>query len=194
MPGEDPKTPQPSRLTHALGAAFDAGNLDRDRIYDLVVSELRRIARGALRAHSAGAGIHVTQLIGEVWLRMANRGSDCWRSRDHFVGWASQVVRSILVDQARADRALKRGGGRQAEPMTNSIAGPGAADYDILALDEALSELAEVDPKGARIVELCYFGGLSQREAAAVLAIDESTVKRRWRMARGWLQARIGHD
>jgi len=188
----DPEPTRHRQLTEDLRAVLGAGDADREQVYDMVVSELRRIAGSTLGAGNSRAGFQATQIIGEVWLKMAAGRSPSWRSRDHFVGWAAKVVRSILVDQARASRALKRGAGQAHDPLSDSIAGPNGPAYDIVALDEALTLLAEVDPKGARIVELCYFGGLSQREAAAVLSIDESTVKRRWRVARAWLQARFG--
>ena len=196
MTSEDPapSPTSPPRLTQILRNALEADGVDREGVYRLVVLELRRIASSALRKQRTGTNMQVTQLVNEAWLKMAHHHPSSWKDRDHFQGWAARVVRSILVDQARARLALKREGQATPVPLTDSISHIEGPQYDLLALDEALVELEQVDPKGARVIELCYFGGMTQSEASAVLDIDESTVKRRSRMARGWLEARLRDD
>lgn len=168
------------------------GNADaRSRLIDLVFPELRRIAFLHMRRERAGHTLQATALVNELWLRLSGQNKD-WKNRAHFFAVAAQLMRQILVDYARHHRAARRGGGA---PVADLKEVPTIADSrseKMLALDEALSRLAEWEPRQSRVVELRFFGGLSEGEIADVLGISTRTVKRDWSTARAWLYAEIG--
>ena len=173
-------------------AAGDPAALDE--LLPLVYDELRRQARRYMRAQPAGHTLQTTALVHEAYLRLVGQSHVDWQSRAHFLGVASKAMRSILVDHARARSAAKRGGAAHA--VTLDEAG-GVADagsrrgVDVLALDEALARLAELDSRKSQLVELRYFGGLGIEEAAAVLGVSPATVKREWTTARAWLRREL---
>jgi len=158
-----------------------------DRLIPLVYQELRRIASFYLRRKRPGDSLQTSALINEAYLRLADHKNMRWQNRGHFFAVAAQAMRRILVDHARARNAGKRHGGSvkvsldQAADMSRQL-GP-----EIIALDDALKELAVFDPRKSRIVELRYFGGLSVDETAEVLEVSPITVKREWRAAKLWL-------
>ena len=173
-------------------AAGDPAALDE--LLPLVYDELRRQARRYMRAQPPGHTLQTTALVHEAYLRLVGQSHVDWQSRAHFLGVASKAMRSILVDHARARSAAKRGGAARA--ITLDEAG-GVADarsqrgVDVLALDEALARLAELDSRKSQLVELRYFGGLGIEEAAAVLGVSPATVKREWTTARAWLRREL---
>ncbi|HEX3232971.1 MAG TPA: sigma-70 family RNA polymerase sigma factor [Gemmatimonadales bacterium] len=165
-----------------------------DELLPLIYEELRRQAARQLRSQPAGHTLQATALVHEVYLRLVGRPDAEWQSRAHFFGVAARAMRSILVDHARARQAAKRGG--QARRLTLGAADgvadrPPESEVDVLALDEALARLAELDPRQAQVVELRYFAGSTIQETAHVLGLSHATVEREWRTARLWLRREL---
>lgn len=187
-------TPSTSPDVTALLRAWSDG--DRAALAELVpvvYRELHRQAERYMRGQSPGHTLQATALVNEVYLRLVSRESVDWKNRAHFFGVAAKVMRSILVDHARARRASKRGGG--ADQVTLAAADEaGGQEVEVLELDEVLQRLAELDSRKAALVELRWFGGLSIEEAAAVLAVSSATAKREWRTARAWLRRELTPD
>jgi RNA polymerase sigma factor (TIGR02999 family) len=174
--------------------AWAAGDAQAtDSLVRLVYGELRRQARLALRHEGGSQTLQPTALVHEAWLRLGDQHDARWESRTQFFAVAAQMMRRVLLDHARTRRALKRGGGT----MQISLVGVGAADnrtldaVDLIALDEALTRLAALDPQKARLVDLRYFAGLSIPEAAEVLGVSTATVGREWAVARMWLRREL---
>jgi RNA polymerase sigma factor (TIGR02999 family) len=151
----------------------------------LVYNELRRLAAHLLRREQAGHTLQPTALVHEAYLRMIDQTRVDWHSRAHFLALAAQMLRRVLVDHARAKHRAKRGSGRVVLSL-QEVPGP-APNLDVVALDEALCELARIDAQQSRIVELRFFAGVSIEETAASLGISPATVKRDWAVARAWL-------
>jgi RNA polymerase sigma factor (TIGR02999 family) len=164
-----------------------------ERAYDLLIpfvyGELRRLARAQLRRDPAGQSLQPTALVHEAYLRLVNADID-WRDRTHFLSVAARVMRRILVERARARRARKRGGDDLRITLAGPIPAP-ARPIDLLALDEAMERLQGFDERQARVVELCYFGGLTYPEIGEALGISEATVDRDLRHARAWLRREL---
>lgn len=158
-----------------------------DSLLPLVYDELRRIARHYLQGERSGHTLQSTALVNEVYMRMVAQDLPEWQNRAHFFAVAAHLMRQILVDHARSHRASKRGGDVYKIALEEAEGQPLATDVDILALDEALKELAEMDPQQGKVVELKFFAGLSNEDTAEVLGISPSTVKRDWVTARAWL-------
>jgi len=162
-----------------------------ERLIPIVYAELRRLAAHYLRAERPDHTLQPTALVHEAYLRLVAHGRRDWQNRAHFFAVAAETMRALLVDHARARLAVRRGGGMtRVELAAGAAAGPGESP-DILALDAALERLARRDARQARVVELRYFGGLSNEEVAQVLGISERTVKREWALARAWLYAEL---
>ena len=161
------------------------------RLMPLVYAELRRLAGRYMRGERPGHTLQATALVHEVYLRLVGHEDVDWQNRAHFFGVAANLMRRILVDHARAKQAKKRGGGDQKVSMEEVALVQPEASPQILALDEALERLARRDPRQARIVELRYFAGLTDQEAAEVLGISVRTVKRDWNVARAWLYQQL---
>ena len=160
-----------------------------ERLMPLVTGELRRLARAHLRRERRDHTLQPTALVNEAYLRLVNVDRIQWRDRTHFFAFASRVMRRILVDHARAHRAAKRTAWR-VTPVAD--AGPADRhDVDLIALDEALDELASMDARQARLVELRFFAGLTIDETADVLGVGSATVTRDWATARAWLYRRL---
>ena len=170
-----------------------AGGAVRTRLDELVptlYADLRRIAERSMRKERAGHVLDPPALVSEAYLRLAEQSRTEWRSREHVLAAAAQVMRRILVDHARNRGAQKRGGDAEELPLDETTAAALATaedDVDLGALDEALARLAQLDAQAVRIVELRYFAGLTLEETAAVLDVSTATVKRDWAMARAWL-------
>lgn len=181
--------PTVTQLLHAWGGG-DAGALDQ--VVPLVYAELRRQAERYLRREAPGHTLQTTALVHEAYLRLVDQRSARWESRAQFFGVAAQLMRRILVDHARGHHAAKRGGSAIQVPLEEGTAAAQERDVDLLALDEALTRLAALDERQARVVELRYFMGLGIEETAEALAISPATVKREWAMARAWLRRELG--
>ena len=161
----------------------------------LVYAELRCRAALYLRYERTDHTLSPTALVHEAYLRLIGQRRVAWQNRAHFFGIASQVMRRILVDHAREQRAAKRPNIALRVTLDERLGRTQPPDCDLLLLDQALNDLMAVDPQQGRIVELRYFGGLSEREVAEVLSISRSTVTREWQTARAWLFRRMtkGH-
>lgn len=163
-----------------------------EKLMPLVHSELRRLAGNYLRRERAGHTLQPTALVNEAYLRLVDQRKAKWQNRAQFYGIAAQLMRRILVDHARQHNAAKRGGSDQQRLSITSAHGlSDKPDLDLLALHEALEELAVVDPQQSRIVELKFFGGLSIEETAEVMNLGHATVERDWKMARAWLRRKL---
>jgi len=165
-----------------------------DELLPLVYGELRRIAHRQLAGEPDGHTLSTTALVHEAYLRLADQHT-AWGDRAHFFALAARAMRRILVDYARRHRAFRRGAGGQpvaldAAEDAGLLAGQERAE-ELLALDEALARLAQLDPRLARVVECRFFGGLSEVETAEALGLSQRTVSRSWTLARGWLFAEL---
>ena len=184
--------------------AWGAGDAHAsDSLVRLVYAELRRQARLALRRERDGHTLQPTALVHEAWLRLGDQHDAQWESRAQFFAIAAQTMRRVLLDHARARHAAKRGGGAVQVTLGGAdegSAGRGARQdegtaldaVDVIALDDALARLAELDPQKARLVDLRYFAGLSIPEAAEVLGVSTATLGREWAVARMWLRRELG--
>lgn len=176
----------PHEFTALLSAWREGDQVARDRLVGIVYPELRAIARRQLLNERGDHTLQPTALVNEAYMRLARMERIDWQDRVHFVRMASRLMREILVDHARRHNAGKRDGGERIPLTQLDLAAP-AADLDMVALDAALSRLAEVDPARAQLVELRYFGGLTIEETAEALSISPATAKRHWQAARAWL-------
>jgi RNA polymerase sigma factor (TIGR02999 family) len=158
-----------------------------DRLMPLVYNELRRIAARYLHSERSGHTLQTTALVHEAYLRLVDETHIEWQGRAHFFGVAATLIRNILVDHARTQKALKRGGNVSKLSLDEAFAIPAQKEPDILAVDDALRELSKIDEQQARIVELRFFAGLTIEETAEVLNISVSTVKRDWVLAKTWI-------
>lgn len=163
-----------------------------DRLMPLIYAELRRIASRYMAAQRPTHTLQTTALIHEAYLRMANKSGGKWTNRAHFLGVAAKAMRNILVDHARAEQAARRGG-QQKQTVSLDDAAQVSVEHsaDILALDDALQDLGALCPRQSRVVELRYFGGLSNEEIAEALSVSPETVMRDWRAARAWLYLQL---
>jgi RNA polymerase sigma-70 factor (ECF subfamily) len=167
----------------------DQGALNK--LMPLVYDELRRLAQHYLRGERADHTLQPTALVHEAWLRLVRTDHMTWQHRAHFIGVAAEMMRRILVDHARQHRALIRGGGETKVSLDEARDVPPQTEVDVIALDDALNSLSQIDPRQNRIVELKYFGGLEISEIAEVLGISPATVKRDWAWARAWLHREL---
>jgi RNA polymerase sigma factor (TIGR02999 family) len=154
--------------------------------------ELRRIAASFMQRERAGHTLQPTALVNELFLKLMGGATVEWQNRAHFMAVASQQLRRILVDHARQRRAEKRGGELQATTLVEGSAIARPFEENLLDLHDALDGLAALDPRAARVIELRYFGGLTEKEAAEVLGISIATLKRDWEAGRAWLVSRLG--
>jgi RNA polymerase sigma factor (TIGR02999 family) len=161
-----------------------------DQLFPLVYAELHRLARGKLRHERPGHSLQPTLLVHEVYLRMAGEGLPV-QGRTHFLSVAARVMRRILIDMARGRRAQKRGGDDLRVTLTSEPIAPASDPVDVLTLDTALLRLQDFDPRQADVIELAYFGGLTQPEIGEALGISPATVERDLRHARAWLKREL---
>jgi RNA polymerase sigma factor (TIGR02999 family) len=171
-----------------LLAEWGQGNeAARDQLMPLVYGELRRLAAYYMARENSGHTLQATALVNEAYLRLADQRCVTFQSRAHFFGLACWMMRRILVDHARRKGYAKRGGHIRQTPLDEAMVISEEKAPEVIALDEALTRLAAVDPRKSQVVELRYFGGLSVEEAAEVLKISAATVRRDWNMAKAWL-------
>jgi RNA polymerase sigma-70 factor, ECF subfamily len=157
----------------------------------LVYDELRRLAAGYIARERPGQTLQATALVNEAFVRLVGEKARGFQNRAHFVAIAALSMRQILVQRARARRAAKRGGAPDRVTLDEAMLPSADPAVDVLALDEALTRLAALDPTQARIVELRYFGGLTIEETAEALRLSPATIKREWAMARAWLKQEL---
>lgn len=179
-----------ARSETVTGLLFQWRDGDRDafdRLFPLVYQELHRLAKAYMRRQRAGHTLQTSALINETYLRLVDHKNMRWQNRAHFFAVAAQAMRRILVDHARRRGYAKRGGGALKVSLDEAATIAVGRSEELVALDEALSELAGFDERKSRIVELRYFGGLSVEETAHVLKVSSATVMREWRGAKLWL-------
>jgi RNA polymerase sigma factor (TIGR02999 family) len=157
-----------------------------DALFPIVYAELRRLAASYLRKERPDHTLQSTALVHEAYLRLVDQKAS-WQNRAHFLGIAAQTMRRILLDHAKRRAASKRGGGEYTLQVDEGLIQGKERDLNLIVLDDALSELEKIDPVRGRIVEMRFFGGLSNEEAAAVLEVSPATVQRQWAGARAWL-------
>lgn len=177
----------PGEVTRLL-IELRAGRREAEaKLIPLVYAELRRLAAHYLRGERPDHTLQPTALVHEAYLRLTRLTDLDWQSRSHFFATAATVMRRILVDHARAQGANKREGFREAINIEDALVASPEKSAELIALDEALERLAKLDARRSKIVELKFFGGLSEEETAEVLGISARTVKRDWRVAKAWL-------
>lgn len=179
--------PSSQEITQLLLAWGNGDKMALDRLVPLVYDELRRLARNYMRHQRGGHTLQTTALVNEAYLRLIDSSRVNWQNRTHFFAISAQLMRRVLVDFARAKNSLKRGGERIRVTLDERIEAPVERETDLVALDEALQSLARLNARQAQIVELRYFGGLSEEEIAETLKISTRTVRRDWSIARAWL-------
>ena len=184
----------PETITDLLVQWREGDNAALDRLIPLVYEELRRMAGHYMRARRAGDSLQTSALINEAYLRLADHKNMRWQNRAHFFAVAAQAMRRILVDRARARTAQKRQGGNIKVSLDRAAELGQEREAELLALDDALKQLAAFDERKGRIVELRYFGGLSVDETAELLDVSAVTVKREWRAAKLWLLRELSNQ
>jgi RNA polymerase sigma factor (TIGR02999 family) len=183
-------TPQPGTVSQLL-QAWGRGDLQaREDLVPLVYRELRKRAVGYLRRERRAHTLQPTALVHEAYIRLMGHQRATWLNRAQFFGVAAQLMRRILVDHARERQAAKRPGGVRVT-LDDGIGMVQPPDCEVLMLDDALHDLARIDRRQADIVELKYFGGLSEEEVAAVMSLSRATITREWQSARAWLYRRM---
>lgn len=183
-----------SRVTQLLRDWSSGDHAALERLLPIVYEELRRLARRELRREAAVHTLQSTALVNELYLRLVNQRRASWENRAQFFAVAAQMMRRILVDHARGKAAAKRGG-KSPHLSLSSAADLGMAPaFDVLAIDRALTRLAELDPDHAHIVELKFFSGLSVDEIAHVLGRSPRTIDREWRLAKAWLYGQLSAE
>jgi RNA polymerase sigma factor (TIGR02999 family) len=183
--------PTSQSVTRLLRAWTDGDLQARDDLMALVYADLKRHAAAHLRHERADHTLQTTGLVHEAFLRLMGQTRVDWQNRAHFFGLAGQMMRRILVDHARERHAAKRPQGAVKIDLDEGVSSVLPPEIEVLMLDDALNELAAVDPRQARIVELKYFAGLAERDVAVVLSISRATVTREWQSARAWLFRRM---
>ena len=187
--------PQSSQDVTKLLQAWQQGDADAlERLLPLVYDELRRVARAHLRRERPGHTLQATALVHEAYLRLVGGGGTTPRNRTHLFAMAARLMRQILVDHARRKDARKRGGAATVIALQESVPAPEIAVVDVLALDEALTELSALDPRLCQVVELKFFAGLNIDETAEALHVSAATVERDWMVSKAWLHQRLSSD
>jgi RNA polymerase sigma factor (TIGR02999 family) len=186
-------TPASQEISQLLVAWRSGDQTALGELTPLVYEELRRLAHYYMSRERPGHTLQTTALVNEAYLRLVDQKETHWQNRAHFFGIAAQLMRRILVDHARSHARGKRGGGARIEPLNEfAVLSPERGAY-VVALDDALKRMAEIDPRKCRVVELRYFGGLTVEETAEVLKVSPITVKRDWSVAKTWLHREISH-
>ena len=178
-------------MTQLLVAWGDGDRAALDELMPLIYDELRRLARRYTSRERPGNTLQTSALINEAYLRLVDQKNVRWQNRAHFYGIAAQMMRRILVDHARKRRYQKRGGGGQRVSFDEAMIVSDERAGEVVALDDALKSLAEVDPRKSQLVELRFFGGLSIEETAEVLNVSPGTVMRDWTLAKAWLRRAV---
>jgi RNA polymerase sigma factor (TIGR02999 family) len=188
-----PKIAASGEVTTLLQAWGAGDRTAFDRLMPLMYAEIHQLARGYMKRERLGNSLQTTALINEAYLRLVNVKDVDWRDRAHFFAVSAQVMRRILVDAARARSAAKRGGEARKLAHSSAIDFDEIADFssqrtnELIAIDDALRSLSQIDARKARVIELRFFGGLSVEETAEVLRVSPQTIMRDWKLARAWL-------
>jgi len=192
-------TPTSNEITQLLLAWSEGDEQALDRLIPLVYDELHRLAQSYMRKERAGQTLQTTALIHEAYLRLIDANQVQWRNRAHFFGIAARLMRQILAGAARERGCQKRGGGAERVSLDEAMVDEAMViderlDEDVVALDEALGELAQFDARKVQVVEMRFFGGLTEDEIAAALGVSPETVRRDWRLARSWLRRKLSGE
>jgi len=174
-------------VTGLLRAWSDGDQAALDKLMPLVYAELHRLAKRHMGREHVGRTLQTSALVNEAYLRLVDAHGVRWQNRAHFFAVSAQIMRRILVDFARSRQNLKRGGGALQVTLDEGLIVSPDSGADLLALDEALKKLAILNPRQSKVVELRYFGGLKEEEAAEALNVSSRTVRHDWSLARAWL-------
>ena len=188
------QTHSQNEITRLLAAWTDGDQSALDKLVPLVESELRRLAHHYMGRERPGHTLQTSALVNEAYIRLIDWRNVRWQNRAHFFGVSAQLMRRILVDFARQRNYQKRGGGALQVSLAQAESIPVERNLDLVALDEAIQALSQVDQRKAQVVELRFFGGLSVKEVAEVLKVSEETVTRDWRLAKVWLLRELGQE
>src|SRR5579863_9542476 len=188
---ETPAKPEVTQLLKAWGDGDDAALA---QLTPLVYDELHRMAKRCMAREQPGHTLQTSALVNEAYLRLIDIQQVSWQNRAHFFAISARMMRRILTDLARARRYLKRGGEAIHVSWDEALVVSGEPDVDIVAIDGALSRLAEEDPRKSQVVELRFFGGLSVEETAEVLKVSQQTVMRDWKFAKAWLMRALSGE
>ena len=187
-------TPAPHEITGLLVAWGGGDESALERLIPLVYDELRQLAHRYMSRERPGHSLQTTALVNEAYLRLVDWKEVQWQNRAHFFAVSAKMMRRILVDFARDRQYLKRGGGALQVSLAEASAFTDCRSSDLVALDEALTALTEMDQRKGQVVEMRFFGGLSVKEVAEVLKVSEETVMRDWRLAKVWLFRELGRE
>ena len=177
-----------------LGEIADGQHDAADELMPLVYDRLRLLAQKLLRQESAAHTLQPTALVNEAYLRMVGQNQVNWQGKTHFFAIGAKMMRRILVDHARRKLSKKRGGGMHRIELADDLCVSNRNDEDVLAIEEALEKLSELDPRQAQIVELRFYGGLTVEEVAEVLGVSKRTVESDWTMLRAWLRRELSGE
>src|SRR6185295_7276665 len=186
LPGMEQMSSE-EEVTALLRRWRDGDEAALNKLTPLVYDELHRLAHKYIRRERPGHTLQTTALVNEAYVRLVDQNSVDWQNRAHFFGVAAQVMRHILVDYARQQTAVKRGGGLERFNLDEGLIVSKESAAELVALDEALKALSNLYPRRSKVVELRYFGGLNNKEASEILNVSETTIERDWRFARAWL-------
>jgi RNA polymerase sigma factor (TIGR02999 family) len=178
-------------VTRLLGELRRGEREAETRLIALVYKPLRQLAMNQMRRERLDSSLQATALVHEVYLRLVKPGTIAVQNRTHFMAVAAKVMRRILVDHARTTRAQKRGGTRRRVDLDESVMIEPGRSEDVLALDECLERLAKLDRRQSEIVQMKFFGGMTEEEIASIFDVSERTIRREWRMARAWLYSEL---
>lgn len=187
-------TPSPQEVTQLLKAWSHGDQAALERLMPLVYEELRRVAKRYMGRERAGHTLQTTALVNEAYLRLIDASQVEWQSRAHFFAVSAQLMRRILVDYARSHNYVKRGGEAHHVSLDEAAVFSAEQAPDLVALDDALTELAAMDQRKSQVVELRFFGGLSVDETAEVLKVSPRTVMTDWSLAKAWLLREISNE
>jgi len=183
--------PSPPQVTQLLRDWGNGDQAAREQLMNLVYGELHKLAHKYMRGERPGHTLQTSGLVNEAFMKLVDQRDVRWQNRAHFFGIAAQMMRRILVDHARTRTSEKRGGSGRAVSLEEALIVSSERSAEVVALDEALNLLAEMDERKSKVIELRFFGGLSIEETAEVLGVSQGTVMRDWTLAKAWLRREI---
>ena len=181
-------------ITELLTQSSDGKPLQTDKLFSLMYEDLYRLAGRFLQNEPMRNRLSSSSLVHQAYVRMVDQSRINWQGKTHFFAIGATVMRRILVDHARKVRSLKRGGGWERRQLTDDVTFQLSHDSDVVALDDLLKRLAELNPRQAKIVELRFFGGMTMREIATEMNLGLRTVEKEWAMARAWMRRELRKD
>ena len=191
---DESMTPASNEVTQLLVAWGNGDQAARDELMPLVYAELHRLAHRHIKRERPGHTLQTSALVNEAFVRLVDQRDVHWQSRAHFFGIAAQMMRRILVDYARKRRFAKRGGNQLQVSLNEELVAANQRSAEVVLLDDALTQLAEIDERKSKVVELKFFGGLSIEETAEALGVSPGTVMRDWTLAKAWLRRAMSRN